>query len=308
MILLQSSKSVKWKPLRLAFFFILAFTLLAASVSAVNIAVSNFQAQDSAVVGDRFYKVTVKVSGTGSVEQGIVELGLSDKSNIPFLAISESRQPCEATFPWNTHAYYKVGILGGYDSVTFTLTGRGIPDGTYYPIITHATGCFNAGAEPKEPYGYGKRITPNPVIFGDRTGNVNDQCDNPYTALQWVLAKGDTACIEATCFNPSSTSSEARCVKRAECANGAEQWSTCGDGSSIAVRSCVGGAWQTTGQNCPGDDEPLPPRSCASTPTPPNCKTDTESNLGGIFLLGGIVLVAGYFGLILLRKSGLLKV
>ena len=300
---------VKKPLLRLPFFLILTLVFVSVSVSAVKIDVYDFKWADSPNVGDRFYQVKVKVTATGQTdagngflgydEQGIVELNLAKDANTPFLAVAQSREPCAATFPWNVHTFY--GLLK-YESVTFTLTGRGIPDGTFYPVITHATGCFKDGAVIKEPYGWGKRITSFPVVFGSSTGNLLDQCDTPYTALQWVKGKGDVACKEAVCDNPASTSSVARCVRKGVCADGADQWTSCPDGSSFAARTCSDGAWkENTGRNCP-----IPAEPPAATPELVKASLGLGGgggNLGFLAILSGI----GVFGFFLLKKFGLVK-
>lgn len=303
----EANKKHNMRGLKAAFLLLLLFTLASASVSAVTVEVTNFRFQDSATVSERYYAVSVKVSDTASptvIEKGIVEMGLSKDSAIPFLGIFQPKSPCEATFPWNTHAYYEVsGLLVGTDAVSFTLTGRGIPDGTYYPVITHATGCFNVGGQPKEPYGYGKRITGNAVVFGASTGNVNDQCNNPYEALQWVRAKGDVACLEAVCDNAASTSSTARCVRRAECAEGAQQWHTCVSGESIAVRSCVSGLWTATGTVCKAGS--LPDTPVPTTPNTVKADLGGSGGIGQLLVFGVVGLGAVWLMIMLLRKAGL---
>lgn len=314
------------KPLFRLLFFLLFFSIvLVGSVAAVSIEISNFRSYDSVDVSERYYTVTVLVKDTVDatvIEQGIVELGLSKDSSTPFLSIVVQEQPCEATFPWNVHAYYKVsGLLVGQDSATFTLRGMSVPDGTYFPVITHATGCFNAGGDAKEPYGWGKRITANAVVFGGSTGNLNDQCDNPYTALQYIKGSGDLACVEAVCDNAASTSSTARCVKKAICVDGAQQWLTCGDGSSVVTASCVGGAWvyenpvcDVVGGECSDGQQKTKQCDDGSSVVTKTCVNKHWADTGQAcvpnkgnkalwFVVGGIV-VLFFFGRPLLRVVG----
>ena len=289
------------------FVFFSLFILLAAAgtASAVSVQVSDFKYSDSADIAARYYqaKITVTCSGQQN-EAGIIEMGLSKESNTLFASIwsFSPEKPCESTFPWNTHASYECRrdvINPTPQSSTLTFTGRGIPDGTFYPAITHATACFRSGGEIKEPYGWGKRITSYGITFGNPGGNAADQCDTPYQALQYVKKAGDVACAEAICYNPETTRSEAKCVRRSECAEGAEQWTTCSMGSSVAVRRCSSGQWSETGNKCP--EKVLPPTPPPTVPTPP---PDKKFDFMKIGLITIIVFGAWFFGRPLLAKVG----
>lgn len=275
---------------------ILLFTFsLAASASAVTISASNFQCQDSSVVGDRYCKVHVKITGTGQSETGLIELGFNDASPAPpaLLSFIMQQQPCEQRdFPYNTIFKYLTGDIGGYNSVEKDLVARAIPDGTYLPYLIHVTGCFNAGGAFKQPNPI--PLPSGTVTFGDAGGNVQDQCDNPYTALQWVKAKGDLACTAATCSSPETSTSIATCTNRGVCADGAEQWQTCSDGSSFRIRLCSGGQWSISGQKCPA--QPLTPEPEPTTPE------TVKASLGGgvpvskmIILIGSVLFVVWLF-------------
>lgn len=284
--------------LKVVFFSLFLFLMMTASASAVSISVSDITSQDSGIIGDRYYQAKVTISCvSGENTNGIVELGLSKDSTVPFATIwTSSQPPCEATFPWNTHVYYGCGTFSEgslVSSKTVTLTGRNIPDGTYYPVLTHATACFNSGGQPKEPYGYGKRITSNTFTFGNPTGNVKDQCNNPSEALQWVKAAGDVACQEAICNDAASTSSTAQCIRKSECADGAEQFTTCSAGNSLAIRGCVGGQWTATGKTCPTGT--IPGEPAPTTPETVKASLGGGASFGAVLIIVGGVLISVWF-------------
>jgi hypothetical protein len=233
---------------------LLASTLTAASVSVV---VSDFTHQDSPVQSLRYQQATFKVTNIGtSVESGLLELQASRTAGAPLLSFVSGVKNCEPGFPYNVHKDYTVNPG---ESVTFVLQGRNIPSGTYWPVVTHATGCFNSGGVPIDPISWGKRISSTAVTFGAASANVNDQCDNNYEAGAWLSDHGTMNCLTAVCNNPDSSSSSASCTKYAECNVGAVQSVTCAAGNTIDVRKCLDGMWTATDAKCPGEVIPAKP-------------------------------------------------